>query len=105
MVSRGGSNGASYNTTNLIRHLKKHKAEYKEYSAATESKAGLKQQTLLASLRKDKFPRGGEKARMITQRLTEFIALDGPFPWWRTPAFVGFWDSWSHATSYRLGTS
>ncbi len=76
MVSRGGSIRASYNTTNLIRHLKKHEAEYKEYSAATKSKAGLKQQMLLASLRKDKFPRGGEKARMITQRLTEFIALD-----------------------------
>ncbi|KAJ8271074.1 hypothetical protein GJAV_G00122450 [Gymnothorax javanicus] len=76
MVSRGGSNRASCNTTNLIRHLQKHEAEYKEYSAATESKAGLKQQTLLASLRKDKFPRGGEKARMITQRLTDLIALD-----------------------------
>lgn len=52
MVSRGGR--ASCNTTNLTQHLKKHEAEYKEYSAATKSKAGLQQQTLLASLRKDK---------------------------------------------------
>lgn len=54
MVSRGGSNSASYSTTNLIRDLKKHKAEPKEQSGATELKASLKQQTLIASLRKDK---------------------------------------------------
>lgn len=42
MASRGDSNKASYDAANnFIRHLKKHEAEYKEYKAASESKAGL----------------------------------------------------------------
>lgn len=54
MVSRGSRNRSYCSTTHSIRHLKKHEAEYKEYWAATKLKAGLKQQTLLTSLRKDK---------------------------------------------------
>lgn len=45
MLSRGDR--ASYNTTNLIQQLKKHKAERREHSTATNSKAGLQQRTLL----------------------------------------------------------
>lgn len=42
IVSRGGINRASYDTTNLSRRLKEHEAEYvhraKKCTAATESK-------------------------------------------------------------------
>lgn len=48
--SRGGSNRASCNTTNLIWSPKKHEAEYKDYSAATESKALKKTQVSRVSL-------------------------------------------------------
>lgn len=47
MVSRGDSDRAPYNATNLILQLRKHQAEHGEYSAATESNADLKEQTLL----------------------------------------------------------
>lgn len=48
MVSRGGSNRASYITSYLI--FRDSEAEYKEFNAATEIKAAFKQETLLSQL-------------------------------------------------------
>lgn len=72
-VSRGGQNKASFNTTNLIRHLKRHSEQYAEYCGATEAKV-LKQPTLLATV--SKLSHGSEKYRGITERIAAFIALD-----------------------------
>uniref|UniRef100_A0A1X7U6A6 BED-type domain-containing protein n=1 Tax=Amphimedon queenslandica TaxID=400682 RepID=A0A1X7U6A6_AMPQE len=59
-VSRGGKSVKSFTTTNLVNHLKKHLAEYKEYEDAkrkeqlhatsTPSKPVLKQATLEESI-------------------------------------------------------
>lgn len=49
MVSPGGSSRASSITTQFMWLIKNYEAEGKEFSAATESDAALKQQTLLDS--------------------------------------------------------
>ncbi|KAJ4944106.1 hypothetical protein JOQ06_012652 [Pogonophryne albipinna] len=78
-VSRGGANRVSYNTTNLIKHLKKHHPdEHAAYCKATASATdGLHQQTLRDSLkRKDLLPRDSERFRKITELIVECIAED-----------------------------
>jgi len=77
-ISRGGSNRAAFNTTNLIRHLKnKHSTEYSEFTQATQAKTAPKQHTLEETFkRREKFPRDSDKAKKITERIVEFIALD-----------------------------
>lgn len=74
-VSRGGTNKAHFNTTNLIRHLQKsHTVEYGTYKKRTKPQ---QQQTLAEVFqKKDKLPRNGEKSRNITRKIVEYIALD-----------------------------
>uniref|UniRef100_A0A1A8MBN7 Zinc finger, BED domain containing 4 n=2 Tax=Nothobranchius pienaari TaxID=704102 RepID=A0A1A8MBN7_9TELE len=76
-VSRGGKDRAAFNTTNLIRHLKnKHPAQYSEFTAATQIKT-WSQPTLEAMLKnKEKLPKDSDKAKNITTKIAEFIALD-----------------------------
>ncbi|KAJ4931029.1 hypothetical protein JOQ06_025329 [Pogonophryne albipinna] len=69
----------SYNTTNLIKHLKKHHPdEHAAYCKATASATdGLHQQTLRDSLkRKDLLPQDSERFRKITELIVECIAED-----------------------------
>lgn len=78
-VPRGGKNRASFNTTNLIRHLRNnHKQQHSEYIAAKEAATTtLKQPTLSETLkRKEKLPENCERAKKITAKIAEFIALD-----------------------------
>ena len=72
---RGGKNRATFNTTNLIRHLRnKHQQQHDEYTAATQV---TKQPTLSETFkRKEKLPQNSEKAQNITAKIAEFIALD-----------------------------
>ncbi|XP_072569011.1 zinc finger BED domain-containing protein 4-like [Paramormyrops kingsleyae] len=82
-VSRGGSSTATYNTTNLIKHLRKHHVkEHAEFEQATSSKGagGTAQQqlTLSESLqRREKYPANSVKATKITEKIMECIVLDG----------------------------
>ncbi|XP_038157148.1 zinc finger BED domain-containing protein 4-like [Cyprinodon tularosa] len=73
--SRGGTNPNSYNTSNLIKHLKtQHDAEYKEFS---HSGGKLQQPTLPQMLKKrEKMSRDNPHAMKITEALTQYIALD-----------------------------
>lgn len=72
VVSHGSSNTSSYNTTNLIPHLKKHEGEYKEYIAAIESKAGLKQKWWQLS----EFC-GAHKADNVVQAISHVLQEEG----------------------------
>ncbi len=76
-VSRGGSSG---NTTNLIEHLQKHhRKEYAEFIQATSAKKKSvpQQQTLRETIQKrEKLPPDSNKAKLITEKVTEFIVLD-----------------------------
>lgn len=76
-ISRGGKDRAAFNTTNMIRHLKnKHPAQYSEFAVATQTKT-LSQSTLKETLKnKEKLPADSEKAKKITAKIAEFIALD-----------------------------
>lgn len=71
-ISRGSSNRAAFNTTNMIRHLKnKHSTEYSEF---TQAKAALKQQTLGDTFKEREISsrqRQGQK----DYRIIELIAL------------------------------
>ncbi|XP_077063451.1 zinc finger BED domain-containing protein 4-like [Siphateles boraxobius] len=81
-VSRGGSAVARFNTTNLIRHLEKHHAEqYEEFLQATAAKKSktprVRQQTLMESIQsREKLPPCSNKAKLITEKLVQFIVLD-----------------------------
>ena len=77
-VPRGGTSRASFNTTNLIRHLKtKHKQTYSEYVAATEAAAALRQPTLKETFKnKEKLSENSDRAKAITAAIAEFMALD-----------------------------
>lgn len=79
-ISCGGQSRASFNTTNLIKHLKKHKEQHEEYTKLTKGNAEMakpKQLTLEAALgRREKFPCNSVKARKITERVTEMIVMD-----------------------------
>ena len=80
-VSRGGVKQTSFNTTNLIKHLKtKHVNEYKEFeAAATASKRerGVQQQqTLVSSFRsKEQWGEKSEAARQMSEKITEMTVL------------------------------
>ncbi|XP_003389647.1 PREDICTED: zinc finger BED domain-containing protein 4-like [Amphimedon queenslandica] len=86
-VSRGGKSVKSFTTTNLVNHLKKHPAEYKEYEDAkrkeqldatsTPSKPVLKQATLEESSTKmHKWAQSDSRAVNITTKVAEMIAVD-----------------------------
>ncbi|KAI2645091.1 Zinc finger BED domain-containing protein 4 [Labeo rohita] len=84
-VSRGGGKTATFNTTNLIKHLQKHHAkEHAEFLQLNKTKgkgdntAATAQQLTLADAlqRREKFPTESLKALGITQKVLEFIVLD-----------------------------
>nr|XP_023657625.1 zinc finger BED domain-containing protein 4-like [Paramormyrops kingsleyae] len=76
-VPRGGSTVASYNTTNLIKHLQRfHDKEYQEFMLANREK-DTRQQTLVDVFQKrNKFTADNPKAKAITEKLLNFIILD-----------------------------
>lgn len=75
-ISRGGSKVSSYNTSNLIKHLKmKHKTEHGEFTAVTSS--CTQQLTLQQTLaRREKFSMDNPRAKKISEVVTQFIVLD-----------------------------
>lgn len=79
-VSRGGSSTGHYNTTNLIKHLQKHHGkEYEEFlqSTSTKKKSEPRQQSLQETiLKREKLPTESKKAKVITEKVIEFILLD-----------------------------
>ena len=79
-VSRGGSSVGNFNTTNLIKHLKKHHGkEYSEFIQATSAKkkSAPQQPTLIETIQKlEKLPPGSNKAKLITDKVAKFIVLD-----------------------------
>ncbi|XP_026087257.1 zinc finger BED domain-containing protein 4-like [Carassius auratus] len=74
-VSRGGKESTSFNTSNLIKHLKTHhSAEYTQFSQA---KQATQQPTLTQVLQKrEKMSRDNPRALKITEGIAYFIALD-----------------------------
>ena len=98
-VSRGGCNTKTYNTTNLVQHLKaKHSEQHVEFKKALESreedkgkgKAALWQISLPeASERVQIWDVNNPRAQQIHQRVTEMIALDSqPFSIVEDPGFI-----------------
>ncbi|XP_076828944.1 zinc finger BED domain-containing protein 4-like [Brachyhypopomus gauderio] len=79
-VSRGGSRSDKFNTTNLIKHLQKHHGkEYIEFIEASNAKKKnvSHQQTLLENIQKrEKLPPESNKAKLITEKIVEFVVLD-----------------------------
>ena len=81
-VSRGGGSITKYNTTNLIKHLKKHHAkehsEFLQLNKTKEAGDNTAQQLTLtdAFQRCNKFPTESLKALAIIQKVLEFIVLD-----------------------------
>ncbi|XP_067283555.1 zinc finger BED domain-containing protein 4-like [Pseudorasbora parva] len=72
-LSRGGSKGSAFNTSNLIKHLKsQHDNEYKEFTHASKPTQPTLQQTLA---RREKMSRDNPRAVKITQAIIEYIAL------------------------------
>ena len=81
-VSRGGTELAKFNKTNLIVHLKQHhKNQREDFHKATEVKkqqtsGSLKQPTLAETFAKrDKLPQDRKKALAITEKIAQFIVL------------------------------
>ncbi|CAI5676938.1 unnamed protein product [Oreochromis niloticus] len=74
-VSRGGKESTSFNTSNLIKHMRTHHAlEYTEFAKAN---ARPEQPTLTQVLEKrQKISRENPRAVKITEALTHFIAPD-----------------------------
>ncbi len=88
-IARGGKEKATFNTTNLIRHLKnKHPTQYSEFTQATQPKTS--QLTLQESLkRREKMPRDSAKAQDITAKIAQMIAMsDLPFAFVENPGFL-----------------
>ena len=88
-ISRGGTVKKSFNTTNLIAHLKnRHKAVYRDYVQADQKKkneatkkaqtaTGKTQMLIDTAFEKAKqLPTDSAKAKQITSKVMEFIALD-----------------------------
>lgn len=84
-ISHGGHNTKTYNTANLVLHLKKPSEQYGEYEKALErgeedkgkEKAFLRQLTMLeASNQVWKWDINDPHAQRVHRRVTEMIALD-----------------------------
>jgi len=74
-VSRGGKESTSFNTSNLIKHLKTHHSA--EYSQFRKAKPTPQQPTLTQVLQKrEKMSRDNPRAQKITEGIAYFIALD-----------------------------
>ncbi|XP_076844397.1 zinc finger BED domain-containing protein 4-like [Brachyhypopomus gauderio] len=79
VVPRGGRSVATYNTTNLIKHLQKHHPkEHDEFLATKGLKAQTsRQESLLQSFeRQGKLSPDNVKAKEITEKVLNFIVLD-----------------------------
>ncbi|KAL1249064.1 hypothetical protein QQF64_022382 [Cirrhinus molitorella] len=74
-VSRGGKQSISFNTSNLIKHLKTHhSAKYTEF---TNASAKPQQRSLTEVFQKrEKLSKDNPRSIKITEALTHFIALD-----------------------------
>ncbi|XP_036950720.1 zinc finger BED domain-containing protein 4-like [Acanthopagrus latus] len=88
-ISRGGKDKASFNTTNLIRHLKnKHPAEHAEFMQTIKPKTSHQLTVVEAFKRKEKLPHDSEKSRKLTQKIAEMIAMsDQPLSLVDDPGF------------------
>lgn len=100
-IARGGKKASSFNTTNLIAHLKsRHRGEevLNEYEAAAAAVNSVKAKTtppqkfvvpIQQSFEKCKsFSRDSEKSKAINDKVMEFIALgDQPFSVVEDPSF------------------
>ena len=81
-VSRCGGSAAKYDTTNLIKPIKKHRAkEHAEFLQLNKTKGAgdstAQQLTLAGALqRREKFPTESLKASAITQNVLEVFVLD-----------------------------
>lgn len=78
-ICRGGGSVGSFNTTNLIKHLKRHHVnEYREYEESSkEDNTRWRQVSLADSFQKlTKLPADNIKAKGITAKLLNFIVLD-----------------------------
>jgi len=75
-ISRGGTKSSTYNTSNMIKHLKlKHKSEHGEFAAS--SNVSTQQPTLQQTFaRREKMTRDNPRVKQITEVLTQFIVLD-----------------------------
>jgi hypothetical protein len=81
-VSRGGVKRGSFNTSNLIKHLKsKHVNEHKEFeteatAASKRKRDGPQQRSLVSSLRaKEQWDEKSEAARQMSEKITEMTVL------------------------------
>lgn len=81
-VMRGGCRVKSFNTTNLITHLKNHPVVHKEYEELATSKqlktatAAVGSPIQQALDKTKKFAKDSAKAKSITSKVMEMIALD-----------------------------
>lgn len=77
-VPRGGRSAATYNTTNLIKHLRKHHPkEHDEFLALSRGKAPSRQESLQQAFeRQGKLSPDNVKAKEITEKVLHFIVLD-----------------------------
>lgn len=78
VVPRGGTSVATFNTTNVIKHLKKHHSrEHADFLTRGEKEEKSRQESLLESFKKQsKLPADNVKAKGITEKLLNFIVLD-----------------------------
>ena len=81
-VSRGGVKRGSFNTSNLIKHLKsKHVNKHKEFeteatAASKRKRDGPQQRSLVSSLRaKEQWDEKSEAARQMSEKITEMTSL------------------------------
>ncbi|KAF7655808.1 hypothetical protein LDENG_00050510 [Lucifuga dentata] len=94
-VWRGGSSVRNFNTTNLIKQ-KHHEKEYDDFLKVTTSvKKCVPQQTLLETFQRcEKLPPDSNKAKIITEKVVEFVGLDDqPLS---VVENVGFWHLIEH---------
>lgn len=82
-ISRGGTSSKDFNTSNLITHLKsRHVEDYNEYLKAKVATTKVQRKSSTQSLLTDAFEHGQKlardsaRAKGITNKVMEFIALD-----------------------------
>ncbi len=100
-ISRGGTKCSTYNTSNIIKHLKlKHKSEHGEFAASSNvsTQQPTQQQTIA---RREKITRDNPRAKQITEVLTQFIVLTiNRFQSLISWDFVALLMFWSRSTRF-----
>lgn len=88
-ISRGGATTKTYNTTNLIRHLKNHhRADYAAFEASNQVKAKVASGSKEPASSPLFTFMSNEKSKATTRKLMEFMALDDqPFSVMEDPGF------------------